>query len=72
MGGPLSLGGQVKMAISHIGRRLREETDREKLRIAISLLEGGTSDINQVFFYRGFAEGLKWTMAKLDDIESEG
>ena len=63
------------MAISHIGRRLREEADRERLRTAKNLLEGttsGNSDTAMLYFYRGFAEGIKWVMAKLDDIESEG
>ncbi len=59
------------MAISHIGRRLREEADRERLRTAMGLLEGG-ADLNRVMFCQGFAEGIKWVMARLDDIESEG
>ena len=59
------------MAISHIGRLLRQRAEQERLKTAFGLLEG-LANSKSLEYFQGYAEGIKWAMNEIENIESEG
>lgn len=59
------------MAISHIGRLLKERAERETQQVAYDLLKGAAKEAAELRYYQGYAEGIKWMLEALEAIESE-
>jgi len=58
------------MAISHIGRVLRQRAEEERLKTAMGLLDGVVTDRSLEYFI-GYGQGIKWAMDELEQIEKE-
>lgn len=59
------------MALSHIGRVLRQRLDEERLKMAFGLLDGAATDTEKLNWYVGYAQGLKWVIDMIEEIERE-
>ena len=60
------------MAISHIGRLLRQRAIEEQRKIGDHLLDNVAKDFSEVKYWVGYVQGIRWAIDMLETIESEG